>query len=90
MFCDGHRGSKIKKLGLGPQNISQYYLGLEAAFKKIEESHDWYRKELERLGKGQNYEEHLEIQKYSQAKRALENVLRDIGKMQAYGKKDTP
>lgn len=84
-FCDGHRGSKIKKLGLGPQNISQFYLGLEAAFNVIVEQLAWYDKELTRIDKPKDYEEKCAVDRYSQAKRALENTLKSLGKLQNRG-----
>lgn len=84
-FCDGHRGTKTKKLGLGPQNLSQYWLGLEAAVKVVEEKLEWYVKELTRIDKPKDYEEKMEVDRYGQAKRSLENTLRDIGKLQNRG-----
>lgn len=84
-FCDGHRGSKIKKLGLGPQNISQFYLGLEAAADVAQKSLDWYVKELQRIGKAKDYQESLDVMRYEQGKHNCENILRDIGKLQNRG-----
>lgn len=86
-FCDGNRGSKVKFLGLGPQNISQFYLGLQEAFDVVAKSLEWYNKELTRIGKPKDYEEKTAVDRYGQAKRALENTLRDIGKLQNRGEK---
>lgn len=89
-FCDGHRGSKIKKLGLGPQNISQFFLGLDEAEKVILDKIKWYDEALAKLAKPQDFDEKMEKDRYGQTKRTLENALRDIGKLKNRGQKETP
>lgn len=86
-FCDGHRGTALKKLNMGPQNISQFYLGLEEAFSAVSVQLKWYTDELARIGVPKDYPAHLEKEKYEQAKRALENSLKAIGKLQNRGEK---
>lgn len=87
-FCDGNRGSKVKFLGLGPQNISQFFLGLEAAVNVASENWEWYNKEINRIGSPKDYEEKTAQEKYIQARRAIENILKDLGKLQNRGEKN--
>lgn len=84
-FCDGNRGSKIKKLALGPQNISQYFLGLDDAMKAVIKIQDWYQNAITKLDKPQDIDEKMEKERYQQAYRALENTLRDLGKLKNRG-----
>ncbi len=85
MCCQGTQTSKIK---LGPQNVSQYWLGLEHAFKIVEESWNWYQQKLFEIGRPADYEASQTAGKYMQAKTALDNVMKRLGKRQANGEPD--
>jgi hypothetical protein len=80
--CMCHQGTRTSKLTNRPQSISNYWRGLEAASEKIRSNLFSYKGWLDLVKEPKNYKEDQEKMRYEQAIRALENVQKDIVRLQ--------